>query len=105
MQRFCTTHSHRGSSRAYRLVLARHALDRDAHRQVVEEHGNCAQCLRDTVEALSDAAHALLIRSWPIPEMDNAGIVTGQSIEWLLGLIDDHLACEAADRRDLEGGR
>lgn len=40
-------------------------LDDDAHRHVVDEHGDCADCLIDTMEALSDAARALLIRRGP----------------------------------------
>ena len=99
---FCTAHSHRGSSRAHRLILARHALDDDLHRHIVDAHGDCAQCLRDTVEALSDCAHGLLIRSAGIPEMDDHGNVTGQSIDWLLGIIDSSLQAEELDRRDLE---
>lgn len=104
MSRFCVRHSHRGSSRAYRLLLARHSIDRDAHQQVVEEHGECADCLRDTVEALSDAAHGLLIRLGPLPGMDAHGNADGPTIHYLLGLIDDFLACEAADRREPERG-
>ena len=56
------------------------------------------------MEALSDAAHGLMIRSWGVPAMDDHGTVTGPGVDWLLGLVDDLLACEAADRRDLERG-
>jgi hypothetical protein len=104
MSRFCIRHSHRGSSRAYRMVLARHSLDRPAEQQVVDEHGDCAQCWEDTAVALADAAHGLLIRLGPLPEMDRHGIANGPTIDWLLGWIDDLLECEAADRRDLERG-
>jgi hypothetical protein len=104
MQRFCRTHSHRGSSRAHRLLLARHSLDTDAQRQVVDEHGDCGQCWQDTALALVDAANSLLLRYAGIPDMDGNGNVTGWSVDWLLELIDDHLVCEAADRRDLEQG-
>jgi hypothetical protein len=101
MNRFCVRHSHRGSSRAYRLILARHSLDRDAHRQVVDEHGDCADCLIDTVEALSDAAHSLLIRLGPLPEMDSAGNVSGPVIDELYERIESCLQAEELDRRDL----
>jgi hypothetical protein len=101
---FCTAHSHRGSSRAYRGILACHTLDRDAQQQVDDEHGDCADCWRDTALAAVDAAASMLIRCWPIPEMQPNGLVTGQSIDWLLGIIDDLLDCESRDRRDLERG-
>lgn len=95
--RYCTAHPHRGSSRAWRLVLACHSLDRQAGQLVIDEHRDCPACLEATVEALADCAHSLMIRSWGIPFMDSAGNCTGQGIDWLLGLIDDHLECEAAD--------
>jgi hypothetical protein len=104
MDRFCIRHSHRGSSRAWRLVLARHCLDRDARQQVVDEIGDCAQCWADTALALTDAASGLLLRAAGIPDMDGHGNVTGPGVDWLLGLIDDFLVCEQADRRDLERG-
>lgn len=100
MQRFCRTHSHRGSSRAWRLVLACHSLDRDAHQRVLEEHKDCVDCWADTVEALADACHGLLLRG-PLPEMDSHGVVTGPSIDMLLERIDSALECERLDRRDL----
>jgi hypothetical protein len=105
MQRFCTAHTHRGSSRAWRLVLARHSHDRDAHRRVVDEHHDCPNCLRDTVNALSDAAHGLLLRSaGTVPHMDASGNCTGTSIDWLLDIIDSTLQAEQLDRRDLDRG-
>ena len=99
---FCTAHSHRGSSRAYRLLLARHSLDNDAHQHVIDEHGGCAQCWQDTALAAVDVAHGLLIRSAGVPQMDAAGNVSGRSIDWLLDIIDSSLECEAAGRRDLD---
>ncbi|HSS22899.1 MAG TPA: hypothetical protein VLL82_00450 [Mycobacterium sp.] len=102
MDRFCTAHTHRGSSRAWRLILARHSLDQDAHRHIVDEHGVCADCWRDTCLAAVDAAAALLVRSAGAPpHMDAHGNVTGPSVDWLLRRIDTLLACEQADRRDL----
>ena len=103
MQRFCTAHTHRGSSRAWRLILARHSLDRDARRHVIEEHGDCAQCWQDTALALADTAHGLLIRLGPLPVMDSAGNVSGSVIDGLFERIDTALQCEQLDRRDLEG--
>jgi hypothetical protein len=100
MNRFCVRHSHRGSSRAHRMLLARHSYDADSYRRVLDEHGDCPDCLRDTVKAAIDVAHSLLIRSWPIPEMDANDVVTGASIDWLLERLDMALQCEQADRRD-----
>jgi hypothetical protein len=100
MSRYCLRHSYRGSSRAWRIVLARHSIDRQAQQLIIDEHKDCPHCLTDTVEALADAAHSLLIRSGPIPEMDNAGNATGPTVDWILQRVDDHLACEQADRRD-----
>jgi hypothetical protein len=101
MNRYCIRHSHRGSSRAYRLIAARHALD-DAHQHIIEkEHAECAQCWRDTALALSDAAHAMLIRLGPLPEMDSAGNVFGPVMDELYERIESALECEELDRRDL----
>lgn len=102
MNRYCTAHTHRGSSRAHRLLLARHSHDADSYRRVLAEHGDCPHCLRDTAKAAIDVAASLLIRSWPLPEMDAHDVVTGQSIDWLLERIDSLLECEQADRRELE---
>jgi hypothetical protein len=103
MNRYCTAHSHRGGSRAYRMILAKHSLDRDAHRHVVDEHGDCPECWRDTCLAAVDAANNLLIRSaGAVPHMDAHGNCSGPTVDWLLGRIDTTLACEQADRRDLE---
>jgi hypothetical protein len=101
MNRYCFRHSHRGSSRAYRAILARHSLDRVAQQQLADEHGDCVDCWRDTALAAVDAAASMLVRCWPLPEQDASGLVSGESIDWLLGIIDDLLGCEAADRRDL----
>ncbi len=97
---FCRTHSHRGSSRAWRLVLACHSLDRDAQQRVLDEHQDCVGCLVDTVEALADACHAMLLRG-PLPEMDSAGVVTGPSIDMLLERIECSLEVEELDRGEL----
>jgi hypothetical protein len=99
MNRYCFTHSHRGSSRAYRLILARHSLDRDLHEHIDHEHGDCGPCWRDTALALADAANSLLLRNAGIPEMHGNGVVTSPGITWLLGWIDDLLECEQRDRR------
>jgi len=104
MNRYCTAHSHRGSSRAYRMILARHSLDRDAEQQVVDEHADCVKCLQSTALALSDAANSLLLRYAGIPNMDGHGNCTGPGVDWVLGLIDDLLACEELDRRELGRG-
>jgi hypothetical protein len=83
--------------------LARHSLDRDAHRHVLEEHGGCPDCWRDTALAAVEAAANLLVRSaGTLPNMDAHGNVTGASVDWLLRRIDTALECEQADRRDLE---
>jgi hypothetical protein len=95
---FCTAHSHRGSSRAHRMILARHVLDDDLHQNIVDEHGDCARCWADTASALADAAGGLLLRCAGIPGMDAAGNVSGTSVDWLLGRIDTALQCEQADR-------
>jgi hypothetical protein len=102
--RNCLRHSRKASSRGWRLVLARQCLDRDAEQLIIDEHQDCPACLAATVEALADAAHSLMIRSWGVPNMDEYGTVTGQGITWLYDLIDDHLACESRDRGDLERG-
>jgi hypothetical protein len=104
MNRFCFTHSHRGSSRAYRMILAKHALDRDLHEHIDHEHGDCGPCWRDTALALADAANGLLLRNAGIPEMDGNGVVTGAGITWLLEYIDDLLTVEALDRGERERG-
>jgi hypothetical protein len=99
MNRFCRTHSDRGSSRAYRMILARHSYDDAAQQQVVDEHGDCADCWHDTALAAVDAAHSLLLRYAPLPGMDDSGVVTGSSVDLLLGRIDALLECERLDRR------
>src|SRR5208283_2999496 len=100
MQRhFCRTHSHRGSSRAWRLVTARHCLDRELHQHIIDEHRGCAACLTDTVEALSDACHGLLLRAG-LPEMDSAGVVSGPVIDQLFERIGSSLEAEELDRRE-----
>src|SRR5258708_4899458 len=103
MDRFCIRHSHRGSSRAYRLILARHSLDGDAHRQVVDEHGDCGHCWRDTPLALAHAAHPLLIGCGRLPGMVSAGNVSGLVVDGLFERTESALACEDADRLDLPG--
>jgi hypothetical protein len=102
MNRYCIRHSHRGSSRAYRLILARHSLDRDAEQLVVDEHRDCPACLTDTVQALADACHGLLIRAGPLPSMDSAGVAFGPAIDELLERVDAALEAEELDRRELE---
>lgn len=97
--RYCVHHDHRASSRAWRLILARHSYDGDAQSQVIAEVADCVGCWKAVALAAVDACHSLLIRGFPVPEMDNAGNCTGQSIDWVLARIDDHLGCEAADRR------
>jgi hypothetical protein len=70
---------------------------------VVDEHGDCAMCWRDTALAAVDAAANLLVRSaGTVPEMDGHGNVSGPSVDWLLGRVDSLLECEQAERRDLE---
>jgi hypothetical protein len=101
-RRFCT-HSHRGSSRAWRLVLARHVLNGELHQQIIDEHGDCADCLRDTLEAAVNAAATMLLRCWPVPGMDAGGLVSGDSVTWLLDIIDSSLRAEQLDRRDIGG--
>ena len=101
---FCRAHTHRGSSRAWRLIAARHCLDGDLHRHIVAEHQDCVDCLADTVEALSDAYHGLLIRCGPLPSMDDHGVVTGPVVDMLLERIDDALEAEGLDRRELGRG-
>jgi hypothetical protein len=96
--RHCTAHTHRGTSRAHRLLLACHALDDDARHLVIAEHGECVDCWRDTCLALADAAHSLLIGSAGVPELDPAGNVGGPSVDRLLRRIDAALVCEQADR-------
>lgn len=98
MSRYCLRHGNRASSRAYRIIAARHSIDRQAQQRVIDEHEDCPHCLAATVEALADAAHSLLIRSGSLPEMDSAGNCSGPTIDWLYQRVDDHLACEAADR-------
>ena len=102
MRTFCTRHTYRGTSRAWRLVLAHHSLDRDARRHIVDEIDSCAQCWQDTALALADAAHVLLIRCGPLPEMDSRGVVTGPVIDGLYERIESALECEQRDRRDLD---
>lgn len=101
MNRFCIRHSHRGSSRAWRMLLATHSLDRELHRHVVDEHGDCAQCWKDTALAAVDAAATMI--GGPLPVMDANGLVTGETVSWLLTVIDGFLEAEQADRRDLRG--
>jgi hypothetical protein len=85
-------------------VLARHSLDDDARRHVVDEHGDCAKCWQDTALAAVDAANSLLVRSaGTVPHMDAAGTVSGPTVDWLLRRIETALECEHLDRRDLEG--
>jgi hypothetical protein len=102
MYRFCLRHSNRGSSRAYRMLLARHTFDRDALARVIDEHEDCADCWHDTALAAVDAAHNLLLGSFPVPDMDAHGNVTGPSVDLCLSRIDSLLECEQRDRRDLE---
>jgi hypothetical protein len=100
MNRFCETHSHRGSSRAYRAILARTCYDAEAGQQVADEAGDCADCWRDVALSAIDAAHSLLLRYAPLPEMASNGVITGSSVDTLLARIDAALDCEALDRRD-----
>jgi hypothetical protein len=86
------------------MILARHSYDRDSHQQMIDEHGDCAQCWQDTAVALADAAHCLLIRSGSLPEMDSAGNVSGPVIDELYERIQSALSAEELDRRDLKGG-
>lgn len=83
------------------MILAKHCLDRELQQHIIDEHEDCAQCLRDTVEAAVDAAHGLLLRSAGIPHMDDHGNVTGASVDWLLDIIDSSLDAEELDRREL----
>jgi hypothetical protein len=99
MNRFCTAHSRRGTSRGLRLLLARHTLDSDARQHVIAEHGDCVDCWRDTALAAIDAAHGLLIGCGPLPELDAAGNVSGLSVDRLLRRIDAALRAEELDRR------
>jgi hypothetical protein len=103
MNRFCIRHSHRGSSRAHRMILARVVLDRELLQQIVDEHDGCAMCWHDTALAAVDAAQSMLIGSGPLPEMDGNGLVGGPSVDWLLRRIQSLLDCEELDRRDLRG--
>jgi hypothetical protein len=104
MDRFCHTHSSRGSSRAWRLVLARHSYDGAAQQQVADEIGNCETCWHDTALAAVDIAHNLLLGTYPVPEMQPNGVVTGPSVDLCLARIDGLLEAEELDRRDLERG-
>jgi len=45
-----------GTSRAWRMILAHHSLDRHAQQQVTDEHDGCADCWQDTAVAAVDAA-------------------------------------------------
>ena len=101
MQRFCRTHTARGSSRAWRLLAARHSLDRHAEQLVVDEIGDCAQCWQDTALAAIDAADSLLIRCGPLPEMDSAGNTSGPVMDELFERIGASLSAEELDRREL----
>jgi hypothetical protein len=99
--RYCTRHSHRGSSRAWRLLLSTHSYERDAQQQVIAEHGDCAQCWRDTALSAIDNAHSLLLHFAPIPDIDDDGLVVGETVNLLLARISGSLAAEQLDRRDL----
>jgi hypothetical protein len=100
----CHTHSSRGSSRAWRLIHASHALDRDTHQRIVDEIGDCESCWRDTALAGTEAASSMMVRCWGVPGMDGHGNVDGPGVDWLLDIIASSLECEEADRRDLERG-
>jgi hypothetical protein len=99
--RFCRTHSHRGSSRAHRLILAKVILDRELLQQIIDEHDGCAMCFHDTALAAVDAAASLVTSNGPLPVMDSHGNVSGPITDWLLRRIDDLLECEQLDRRDV----
>ena len=101
--RYCIRHTHRGTSRAWRMILAHHSLDRHAQQQVTDEHDGCADCWQDTAVAAVDAAGSLLISSGPLPEMDTSGVVTGPTVNWLLRVIDGCLRAEELDRREVDG--
>jgi len=90
-------------SRAWRMILAHHSLDRHAQQQVTDEHDGCADCWQDTAVAAVDAAGSLLISSGPLPEMDTSGVVTGPTVNWLLRVIDGCLRAEELDRREVYG--
>ena len=92
-----------GTSRAWRMILAHHSLDRHAQQQVTDEHDGCADCWQDTAVAAVDAAGSLLISSGPLPEMDTSGVVTGPTVNWLLRVIDGCLRAEELDRREVYG--
>jgi hypothetical protein len=102
MNRFCLRHTHRGSSRAWRLILARHSYDRELQQRVIDEHGECEACWHDTALAAVDAAANMLLMSHPVPGMDANGNVTGPSVGLCLARIYGHLEAEEADRRDLQ---
>ena len=92
-----------GASRAWRMILAHHRLDRHAQQQVTDQHDGCADCWPDTAVAAVDAAGSLLISSGPLPEMDTSGVVTGPTVNWLLRVIDGCLRAEELDRREVDG--
>jgi hypothetical protein len=89
-------------SRAWRMILAHHSLDRHAQQQVTDEHDGCADCWQDTAVAAVDAAGSLLISS-ALPDMDTSGVVTGPTVNWLLRVIDGCLRAEERDRREVDG--
>ncbi len=122
-RRYCERHTHRGSSRAWRMILAAHCYDRDAQQHVIDEIGDCADCWRDAALGAVSAADILLITAEPTPEPDlpprpqvftavktsgllhPSGLVEGPSVNWLIGVIDSCLYAEELDRQDLQRGQ
>jgi hypothetical protein len=94
MNRTAHRHGH-GGSRALRLLLARHTLNRADLQQAVAEHGDCADCWRETALAAVDDAKSLLLSLGPLPEMDSSGLATGPTADWLLRRLAVTLDAEA----------
>ncbi len=75
-RRYCARRTHCGRSRAWRMILARHTDDDDAHQHVVDEIGDCWRCCRDVAVGAVSAADVLLIGRNRIPRNGCAGSST-----------------------------
>jgi hypothetical protein len=95
--------AHRSTGVAmWRLVLARLCLNSADEKLVVAQVGDCETCWREIAVGLAaDYAYAI-VRRWGVPDMTDAGLVTGPAVDHVLLTLAGAVDAAAADERGLD---